>query len=101
MPDIRKNSDEVQRQGKRGLSFRPGLVIPAGVYVIGNVILGLVWAIIPKAPTVPPLPLAITLGWLVVLIVHAAIVLVSHSPRQVERDEIKREIKEQQLHQTK
>ncbi len=101
MPDIRINPTEVQRQGERRLSFRAGLVIHAAVYVIVNVILWLVWVIIPKDPTLPPLPLVITLGWLVVLIVHAAIVLVSHSPRQVERDEIKREIKEQQLHQTK
>ena len=100
MPDIRINPNEVQRQGERRLSFRAGLVIHAAAYMIVNVILWLVWALAPRSATLTGLLLVITFGWLVVLIVHAAIVLLSHSPRQAAHDEVRREVKEQQLQQT-
>jgi hypothetical protein len=62
------------------------------------VIVWAIWLLIPnKGDSFPVLPLIITGAWTVVLLVHAFIVTIAHSPRQAGRDEIKREVQEQRL----
>ena len=101
MPNIQVNPNQVQQEGEKRASFRVGFATHVVVYVIVNAILWLLWALGLISTNLLPIIAVITLGWLVALIAHAAIVLTSHSPRQVRQDEVKREVKEQQLHQMK
>ena len=98
MSNIDINNEQVHRAGEKRLDYRLGVIRHAIVYLIVNVLIWLVWPLIPKDPATLNWPLIISGGWFVVLIVHMLIVFVSNNPRQVRQQEIKREVQEQQLH---
>lgn len=92
------DSNRVEQQVEKRQMFHVGLFMHFTVYVVLNVIVWAIWILIPnKGDSFPVLPLIITAGWTVVLLVHAFIVTVAHSPRQVRHDEIKREVQKQKL----
>jgi len=89
------NENKVEHQAKKRQRFHVGLFLHFTVYVVVNVILWAVWLLIPdKGNGIPALPLIVTGAWTVMLIVHALILAVSHSPQQVAHDEVQRQVED-------
>ena len=98
MSNVDINNEQVQRAGEMRQDFRLGVIRHAVVYLVVNVLIWLIWPLIPKDPATLNWPLIISGAWLVVLVVHILIVFVSNNPRQVRQQEVKREVQEHQLH---
>ena len=98
MRNVPIQEEKVERQVEKREMFHVGLFLHFTAYVIVNVIIWAVWLVLPnRGDSLPAIPLIITGAWAVILIAHALIVSVSHSPRQAGRDEIKREVQEDRL----
>src|SRR5579871_4787803 len=98
MRNVQIDQTSVQHQEEKRRIFHVGLFLHFTVYVIVNVILWAIWLLIPdKSSSFPAIPLIVTGAWTVILIVHALIISVSHTPAQVAHDEVKREVQKQQL----
>ena len=98
MRNAQIDENKVERQAEKRQMFHMGLFLHFTIYVVVNVIIWAVWLLIPnKGADFPAVPVIITGAWGVVLIAHALIVGVSHTPRQVANDEIKREVQQEKL----
>ena len=92
------DKQKVEHQVEKRQMFHVGLFLHFTAYVVVNVVMWGIWLLIPnKGTALPSVPLIITGAWAVILIAHALIVSVSHSPRQVGQDEIKREVQKEEL----
>jgi len=98
MRNAQVHKDQIERQVDKRQMFHVGLFLHFTAFVVVNVIVWAVWLLLPnKGDGLPAVPLVITGAWAVMLIAHALIVSVSHSPRQVGQDEIKREVQKERL----
>ena len=92
------DTNRVEQQVEKRQMFHIGLFLHFAVYVVVNLIVWAFWVLIPnKGDSFPVFPLIVTGAWTVVLLVHAFIVTVAHSPKQIRYDEIKREVQKQRL----
>ena len=94
MSTVQINPNKVYHEGSKRKGFRMIVMIHALVFVLSNMLIWLLWLAIPHDANAFPVPIVITGGWLVVLVAHAIIVLVSHTPSEVQRDEIKRQMQQ-------
>jgi hypothetical protein len=97
MSNIQIDRSEVRNEVEKRQNFWAGVYRHFGVFAIANVLVWVLWPVFVKDPNAFPVPLVVTGGWAIVLLVHAIIVFTSHKPTEVAQDEIERQAKEQQV----
>jgi hypothetical protein len=97
MSNVQIDQGEVHHEVEKRKSFWAGVFRHFAVFLVINVIVWPLWTVLVKDPSAFPVPLVITGGWAIVLLVHAIIVFASHKPSEVAQDEVERQAKDQQV----
>jgi hypothetical protein len=97
MTNAQIDRTEVENAIDSRRAFRNGVYLHFIVFSIVNIIVWLAWALGPKDGSIPYIPIVISGSWAIVLIVHSAFVFFSHRPRQVGRDELRRQIEQAEI----
>lgn len=97
MSNMPIDRQEVKEAAATRRTFWIGVYRHFLVYLAVNVLIWLLWLLIPNMQALPPIPWVITGGWTIILLVHALIVFLSHNPRQAAQAEVQRQVQEKQV----